>query len=234
MMRKLMACLLVLGMILSLNASFGEEEKPWNIPESNEMNETVCDLFTKAMETLVGVSYEPVAYLGEKEGVYCVFCRATVVYPGAVPYYALVYITDSGIESIREIGLNAYMEEADETGMSTEAEPETAEGADIQYVLYLGTNDKDTNEPVFDRAEAMEQAKAILIRHFGGYTILEANGGWIDGDTEYQEYTLVIYLSDTTPEQIHAAADEMIEVFHQSSVLIHTNPTETEFYSSGN
>ncbi len=103
---------------------------------------------------------------------------------------------------------------------------------DIQYVLYLGTNDKDTNKPVFTQAEALEKAKDILIRHFGGYTIQEAHGGWIDNDTEYQEYTLVIYLSGTTLDQVHAAADEMIEVFHQSSVLIQENPTRTEFYSS--
>ena len=103
----------------------------------------------------------------------------------------------------------------------------------MQYVLYLGTNDKDTGKPVFTQAEAIEQAKDILIRNFGGYTIMEANGGWIDEGKEYQEYTLVIYLSDTTPDQIHAAADEMLEVFHQSSVLIQENPTRTEFYSSG-
>ena len=112
-----------------------------------------------------------------------------------------------------------------------EAEQDAEEKTDIQYVLYLGTNDKDTNKPVFTQAEAMEQAKAILIRHFGGYTIQEAHGGWIDNGTEYQEYTLVIYLSDTTPDQIHSAADEMIEVFRQSSVLIQENPTRTEFYS---
>ena len=57
----------------------------------------------------------------------------------------------------------------------------------------------------------MEKAKDILIRNFGGYTIQEAHGGWIDGNTEYQEYTLVICLSDTTPDKVHAAADEMIE-----------------------
>ena len=101
---------------------------------------------------------------------------------------------------------------------------------DIQYVLYLGTNDKDTNKPVFTQSEAMEQAKDILIRHFGGYTIQEAHGGWVDEGKLYQEYTLVIYLSDTTPEAVHAAADELVEVFHQSSVLIHANSTVTEFY----
>ena len=45
------------------------------------------------------------------------------------------------------------------------------------------------------------------------------------------EYTLVIYLSDTTEDQVHAAADELISLFHQSSVLIQANPTKTEFYS---
>ena len=102
---------------------------------------------------------------------------------------------------------------------------------DVQYVLYLGTNDKDTNKPVFTETEAMEKAREILIRHFGGYTIQEAHGGWIDKDTEYQEYTLVIYLSDTTPDKVHAAADELIGTFRQSSVLIQENPTKTEFYS---
>ena len=107
---------------------------------------------------------------------------------------------------------------------------ETAE-PDTQYVLYLGTNDKDTNEPVFEPEQALEAAKRILIYHFGGYTIQEANGGWIDGDKIYQEYTLVIYLSDTDLEHVHAAADEMIREFRQSSVLIQANQTATEFYA---
>jgi hypothetical protein len=110
------------------------------------------------------------------------------------------------------------------------AAPAPAEG-NIQYVLYLGTNDKDSNEPVFTPEEAKEQAKKILVDHFGGYTIQEASGGWLDEETMYQEYTLVIYLSDTDLEQVHAAADEMIRVFRQSSVLIQANRTVTEFYS---
>ena len=52
-----------------------------------------------------------------------------------------------------------------------------------------------------------------------------------DDGTEYQEYTLVIYLSDTTEEAVHEAADELIATFNQSSVLIQANPTTTEFYS---
>ena len=105
------------------------------------------------------------------------------------------------------------------------------ENQDTQYVMYLGTNDKDTNEPVFNSEQAKKNAEDILIRHFGGYTIQDAHGGWESDGKRYQEYTIVIYLSDTTADKVHAAADEMIETFHQSSVLIQTNKTVTEFYS---
>ena len=110
-------------------------------------------------------------------------------------------------------------------------EAEAEEEEDIQYVLYLGTNGRDTNKPVFTEMEALEKAQEILIERFGGYTIQEAHGGWVDENSKYQEYTLVIYLSDTDEEQVHAAADELIEVFNQNSVLIQANPTKTEFYS---
>lgn len=107
----------------------------------------------------------------------------------------------------------------------------TQDNQDTQYVMYLGTNDKDTNKPVFSSKEARAQAEKILVKHFGGYTIQEAQGGWDDNGKLYQEYTIVIYLSDTNLKKVHAAADEMVDTFHQSSVLIQTNKTKTEFYS---
>lgn len=97
-------------------------------------------------------------------------------------------------------------------------------------MLYLGTNDKDTVQPVFPPEEAKQQAEAILLKHFGGYTIQEANGGWIDGEKVFTEYTLVIHLSDTDIDAVHAAAKDMIKTFNQSSVLIQSNKTTTEFY----
>lgn len=106
------------------------------------------------------------------------------------------------------------------------------EELDVQYVLYVGTNDKDTNEPVCEPEEAIEKAKSILIGLFGGYTIQEARGGWINDDGSIcQEYTIVIYLSDTTSEQVHAACDVLIKEFNQNSILIQENQTRTEFYS---
>ena len=118
-------------------------------------------------------------------------------------------------------------------GCANKAEQAT-DNLDTQYVLFLGTNDKDTVEPVFTPEVCKEKLKEILIKHFGGYTIMEADGGWKDGDKLYVEYTLVVYLSDTTLEKVHAACDEMIQVFNQTSVLIQENKTKTEFYSGAN
>ncbi len=106
------------------------------------------------------------------------------------------------------------------------------EQKDVQYVMYLGTNDKDTNEPVYEPVEAKEKAEKNLIKHFGGYTIQEAKGGWVDDSGKvFNEYTIVIYLSDTDEKAIHAAADDLIKEFNQSSILIQANETKTEFYA---
>ena len=42
------------------------------------------------------------------------------------------------------------------------------------------------------------------------------------------------YLSDTDADAVHAAADDLIRAFNQSSVLIQENRTATEFYAGSN
>jgi hypothetical protein len=229
-MKKFAACMLVL-LLLCTPVTAGAEASDWDLSAPTEVTEEVRTIFDKATEGLLGVSYVPVCVLGVQGDTYCILCKATVIYPNAEPNNVLVYVNEDGIQNIYELWIDKHdkKEEVRDDGEQDSAASET--NADIQYVMYLGTNDKDTNKPVFTEAEAQEQVKDILIRHFGGYTIQEASGGWIDEGTVYQEYTLVIYLSDTTEEAVHAAADEMIETFRQSSVLIQTNPTRTEFYS---
>ena len=229
-MKKFTACMLVL-LLLCTPVTAGAEASDWDLSAPTEVTEEVRAIFDKATEGLLGVSYVPVCVLGVQGDTYCILCKATVIYPNAEPNNVLMYVNEDGIQNIYELWIDKHdkKEEVRDDGEQDSAVSET--NADIQYVMYLGTNDKDTNKPVFTEAEAQEQVKDILIRHFGGYTIQEASGGWIDEGTVYQEYTLVIYLSDTTEEAVHAAADEMIETFRQSSVLIQTNPTRTEFYS---
>lgn len=103
---------------------------------------------------------------------------------------------------------------------------------DVQYVMYLGTNDKDSYEPFGTPEVCKARVDEVLTRHFEGFTIQEANGGWTnENGTVDHEYTVVILLSDTTLEKVHAAADDLIREFNQSSVLIQANRTKTEFYS---
>lgn len=102
---------------------------------------------------------------------------------------------------------------------------------DVQYVLYLGVDDKNTDEPVYSHDDAKKVLEEILARRMGGYTVLEAEGGWVgDDNVEYQGYTLVIYLEDTTPEKVHALCDELLVKFDQSCILIKTDNSATEFY----
>lgn len=106
------------------------------------------------------------------------------------------------------------------------------EDFDVQYVIYLGTNDKDSYEPYGTPETVKAKVDQVLTKHFEGFTIQEANGGWTnENGTVDHEYTVVILLSDTTLEKVHAASDDLIRAFNQSSVLIQANRTKTEFYS---
>ena len=230
-MKKWIVCLLAL-IVLCTPVTASAEAAGWDMSVPTEVTEEVRTLFERAMEGLTGVNYVPVCVLGVQDDTYCILCKATVVYPGAEPYNVLVYVNDSGIQNIYELWIDRHAEKEKATDNGEQDMSAAEMNADIQYVLYLGTNDKDTNKPVFTQAEAQEKAREILIRHFDGFTMQEASGGWVDDGTLYQEYTLVIYLSDTSEEAVHAAADELIETFRQSSVLIQANPTRTEFYGS--
>ena len=118
--------------------------------------------------------------------------------------------------------------------LASPAKTEAQEEQDIQYVMYLGTNDKDTYEPYGTPEESKAKVDEVLTKHFEGFTIQDAMGGWTnENGTVDHEYTVVIFLSDTTLEKVHEAADDLIREFNQSSILIQTNMTQTEFYSGG-
>jgi len=67
----------------------------WKAAEDTTVTESQKALFEKATEKLVGVKYEPVAYLASQvvSGKnHCFLAKATVVRPGSEPRYTLVYI----------------------------------------------------------------------------------------------------------------------------------------------
>ena len=117
-------------------------------------------------------------------------------------------------------------------GFISSPKQEEKEEFDIQYVLFLGTNDKDTYAPYGTPEEVKTKVDEVLTKHVEGFTIQEANGGWTnDNGTVDHEYTVVILLSDTTIDKVHAICDDLIKTFNQSAILVQSNRTKTEFYS---
>ena len=84
-------------------------DSDWTLPATTEMTEEVTVIFDKAMDGLTGVNYEPAGFLGEKDGVYCVLCRAAA----ENPYYSLVYVTGDGVQNIWDIWMGAHSEKKD-------------------------------------------------------------------------------------------------------------------------
>ena len=96
-MKKLIAVLLAVMTLLGAVCALAEGSVTggWTVAESTKINAEEQEIFDKAMEGLVGVDYEPIAYIGNQvvAGLnHCFLCKATVVYPGAETALALVYI----------------------------------------------------------------------------------------------------------------------------------------------
>lgn len=67
----------------------------WQNSESPEITAELRAVFDRAHDGVVAVGYEPIAYLGRQivAGTnHAFFCRAQVVYPNSLPYFAIVYI----------------------------------------------------------------------------------------------------------------------------------------------
>ena len=101
----------------------------------------------------------------------------------------------------------------------------------MQYVMYVGLNDKDTYEQIISTEEAKEIIDGICFRYLDGYTIQEANGSWIDEkQNPTSEQTIVCYFNDADEGTVYRIADEVIEKLNQNTVLIEKDEIETEFY----
>ena len=85
-----------------------ENQPDWNIPASTELSEEVLAIFSQAADEFEGTDYEPIAFLGESDGIYCVLCRALASSPDAKPYYALVYVSENGLQNIWDIWMEMH------------------------------------------------------------------------------------------------------------------------------
>jgi len=112
-MKKWIAIALLAVLLFSL-AACGQKKAEtsavggWTLNESGELSAEAKAAFDKAAEGLVGVNYTPVALLGTQlvSGTnYSILAEATVVYPGAEPYYAVITVYEDlqGKTEIRNI-----------------------------------------------------------------------------------------------------------------------------------
>ncbi len=102
-----------------------------------------------------------------------------------------------------------------------------------KYTLYIGTNDKDTYEPVMEFEKCITKMTEICIKYTDGCTIYEANGYWKDDSgTITKERTIACILEDISLENVHKICDETIVTLNQNSILIETSDVITTFYST--
>ena len=102
-----------------------------------------------------------------------------------------------------------------------------------EYTLFVGLNDKDTCKQEIPDDVAIATVKSILAKYVVGYTLMNSQGGWIDGSGQgINENTIICYINGADEAAIYNAADELIEALNQYSILIKKNLTRSEYYES--
>ena len=109
--------------------------------------------------------------------------------------------------------------------------PEADTGKSVQYVMYVGTNDKDTYKMEMSQEEARKNVDQVCLKYFEGYTLQDATGVWTDETgTITHEYTLVCYFDDADKATVYKAADDVIKALNQNTVLIEENEITMDYY----
>lgn len=104
-----------------------------------------------------------------------------------------------------------------------------------QFVMYVGTNDKDTYEQIIPTDEAKDIIDRICFKYLEGYTIQDATGSWVDDQgLATHENTIVCYFDDADRDTVYKVADEIIAALNQNSVLIENDTIQIDFYSGAN
>jgi len=101
-----------------------------------------------------------------------------------------------------------------------------------KYVLFIGTNDKDTYDQIIPTDEAINIVNEICSRYTGGWTSSMARGGWLDEtNTLTQETTLVYHFIYTDEDAIISIMDEVLTALNQNSILIERQDVSSAFYN---
>ena len=101
-----------------------------------------------------------------------------------------------------------------------------------KYVLYIGLNDKDTCSQIIPTEEAKEIVNGICVKYAEGYTVTEANGGWIDeAGALTEEMSLVYTLCNVEEENVILVMNEVLTALNQNSILVERQNISYTYYS---
>ena len=90
--------------------------------------------------------------------------------------------------------------------------------------IYIGLNDADTGEQIYETERYLEQLKEICRKYQLPFSIDVEQGGYYHEDGKYTEETsLVLLLSEADPEIVKSIAKDLCILFHQESILITEN-----------
>ena len=101
-----------------------------------------------------------------------------------------------------------------------------------KYVLYIGLNDKDTCSQIIPTEEAKEIVNGICVKYAEGYTVTEANGGWIDeAGALTEEVSLVYTITNAEEADVVSIMDEVLTALNQNSILVERQEISYNYYS---
>lgn len=140
------------------------------------------------------------------------------------------------INLVVSCGVVGYLVKTDRKGeevVSTEVlkEDETVG----EYVIYIGTNDKDTYKQEIPTKEARKIVNDICVKYVDGYTTYDAQGGWVDEKGVLtQENSMVYMFQGASRDKIKSIMDEVLKALNQNSIMIETRSTDATYYDGTN
>ena len=105
---------------------------------------------------------------------------------------------------------------------------------EIEYAMYVGTNDKDTYQLEMPLEEARSIVHNTMMDHFSdGFTMYDAKGVWRDENHVITlEYSFVCIVEHADKTEVYKAADELITKLNQSTILVVSNSvSKVDFYT---
>ena len=93
--------------------------------------------------------------------------------------------------------------------------------------LYIGLNDSETKEQMFETERYLEELKKLCFIYHVPFSVGMEEGGYFHENGEYvEEKSLVLTLIDAEKEIIQKIAKDLCALFHQEAILVIKNAVQ--------